>query len=148
MIKVKCLLCGETFKIYKSYLRRGRGKFCSKKCFDIYQCNGDKPGYYAVHRWLRNVYGKASKCESKRCKRISDTFQWALIHNKAYCKSRNNFKQLCASCHAIYDRVDSAPPFSGKKHTDETKKKMRLAWVSRDKVYIINKSRDILGRFK
>jgi len=31
----KCEVCGKEFKVYLSMIKRGRGKFCSKKCFSI-----------------------------------------------------------------------------------------------------------------
>ena len=33
MIDVTCLECGKPFKSYKSRIKAGRGKFCSKSCF-------------------------------------------------------------------------------------------------------------------
>jgi hypothetical protein len=37
MIIVSCLSCGKTFKTHKCWLKRGSGKFCSKKCVVIEQ---------------------------------------------------------------------------------------------------------------
>lgn len=36
MIK-ECLACGKEFKIWPSAVERGRGKYCSKKCYDKMQ---------------------------------------------------------------------------------------------------------------
>lgn len=65
--------------------------------------------YKDVHDWIRKNYGKADHCENPNCKGIDKkgnkikTFQWALIHGKTYDFKRENFKQLCASCHCKYD---------------------------------------------
>lgn len=59
--------------------------------------------YNIVHCWVRYHYGKATKCVDENCLNQSKSFAWALIKGKKYEKDINNFKQLCRSCHAIYD---------------------------------------------
>ena len=62
-----------------------------------------KPTYNAIHKWLVYNYGSASKCD--KCGRVnSKKYEYALIIGKKYEKNRNNFWQLCSSCHSIYDR--------------------------------------------
>jgi len=69
--------------------------------------NNDKRNHYVyVHRWLRNTYGSANKCESKFCNGNSTYYEWALIHGKEYEFKRENFIQLCHSCHRQYDLND------------------------------------------
>lgn len=62
--------------------------------------------YDAVHYYLKSKYGAAQKCESKKCKKISTTYQWAKIKGKDYDFKRKNFKQLCVSCHTLYDATE------------------------------------------
>lgn len=60
-------------------------------------------GYFAVHAWLRNHFGKADRCESDDCSGESKTYHWAKLHNKEYIHNRENFIRLCVSCHRKYD---------------------------------------------
>lgn len=64
----------------------------------------EKPTYGIVHYWLRQNFGKASICESILCTNKSTTFDWALLQGKKYQRKRENFIQLCRSCHIKYDR--------------------------------------------
>lgn len=61
------------------------------------------PFYSAVHYWLKKKYGVATKCEGKKCKKISTSYQWAKKPGKQYDFKRANFRQLCRSCHSIQD---------------------------------------------
>lgn len=85
-----------------------------------------------VHRWLKRSFGKASRCENIECQTsYSKRFEWALIHGKDYDKERENFIQLCCSCHRKYDYTDEQKKKVsianiGKKASEETKKKMSL----------------------
>lgn len=75
---------------------------------------GAKAGYYAIHQWLRYHFGRPEKCDNPTCvyPRVNKfrevtlkpkSFQWALKHGKTYAHLRENFIQLCASCHKKYD---------------------------------------------
>lgn len=66
----------------------------------------ERKHYSSVHYYLKSKYGVAQKCESKKCKKISTTFQWAKIKGKEYDFKRKNFKQLCVSCHTLYDATE------------------------------------------
>lgn len=77
--------------------------------------------YVEIHFWLRKNFGNANKCENPECKNKSQHYEWALLKGKKYEFNRDNFMQLCKSCHSYYDR----PGFEGKKHSEETKNKMR-----------------------
>jgi len=59
--------------------------------------------YSSVHYWLKHNYGVASKCESKNCTKKSTDYQWAKKREKEYDYKRDNFINLCRSCHAKYD---------------------------------------------
>ena len=64
----------------------------------------DKIKYINLHRWIRNNYGNAIKCEfcdGLKAKR----FEWALKKGCEYKKNINNFIQLCPSCHRKYDET-------------------------------------------
>lgn len=60
--------------------------------------------YFKIHSWLNYNHGKASKCENEYCESVNPKrFEWALLKGSDYKKDRNNFIQLCPSCHRKYD---------------------------------------------
>lgn len=60
--------------------------------------------YFRIHAWLTYNHGKAVKCENEFCKSLNPKrFEWALLKGNDYKKDRNNFIQLCPSCHRKYD---------------------------------------------
>ncbi len=64
---------------------------------------GENVCYQAIHIWLRQKYGKASKCENSDCKFENPSrYEWASI---VECPKRRkeDFKQLCPSCHRRLD---------------------------------------------
>lgn len=81
--------------------------------------------YDKIHYWLRRTFGSATKCEDENCQKKSKTYQWALLKGKEYIKKRENFIQLCKSCHTKYD------------FTEESFKKMRDCWLTR-KIYTVD----------
>lgn len=56
-----------------------------------------------IHQWINYNYGKASKCENKDCGGKSKTFDYSLLEDKFYDYVRENYMQLCRSCHFKYD---------------------------------------------
>jgi len=75
--------------------------------------NEENPSYRAVHDWIVKKYGNATKCENKKCvyprKDMRGNlmlkpkeYQWANISGK-YRRNINDFRQLCASCHKLFD---------------------------------------------
>ncbi len=66
---------------------------------------GDKVGYKALHRWLKDNFGKANKCENPECEGKSKLFEWAKLKGKKYSHNRKNFQMLCRSCHRKYDNL-------------------------------------------
>jgi hypothetical protein len=71
---------------------------------------GEKAKYFAKHEWLRLNHGNATKCENREkkifnfvCNEKSRIYHWAKKKSKSYAKKIENYYQLCASCHAIYD---------------------------------------------
>ena len=95
-------------------------------------------GYGAIHKWLLKNFGKATKCENKACDGKSKAYQWALKRSKQYEHNRDNFFQLCASCHRIYDitveqiRSQSAA-IRGRKYSDEHRKKISESMKGKNK---------------
>lgn len=73
---------------------------------DFVKNNDDLKLYNRIHYWLKNNYGKASKCENIECSGISKIYDWALKINCVYEKDRDSFIMLCRSCHLKYDWTD------------------------------------------
>lgn len=67
------------------------------------QWRGDEASYISIHTWLNRNFGKASQCENKLCTKRSKTMEWAKLKGKKYTHCRENFVQLCKSCHTLYD---------------------------------------------
>lgn len=89
----------------------------------------DQGDYWNLHAWIRRNYGSAKFCENK-CGTTAKVFDWALIHGKKYERKIENYKMLCKKCHHDYDKISrfgSMHPMFGKKHTDETRAKMRAS---------------------
>jgi hypothetical protein len=85
--------------------------------------------YWNIHTWLRRHYGSANRCENKCGETRLDHFEYALIHGKKYERNRENFIMLCKKCHHLYDKISRFGPLHpmfGKKHSEETRKKMSL----------------------
>lgn len=60
--------------------------------------------YSNIHSWLKNTFGKAYNCENINCESTnSKRYEWALVKGKVYDRVRENFIQLCPSCHRKYD---------------------------------------------
>src|SRR3990167_9928092 len=85
----------------------------TKKKIGIANFKGDDVGYYGIHFWLNRTFGKASRCENKKCyyprmgaKKFFKKplrFEWALLKGEEYKRVRSNFMQLCIACHRKYD---------------------------------------------
>jgi len=74
---------------------------------------GDEVGYHALHDWVRRNYGTPTKCENTHCIKKSTKYQWSNISGK-YKRDREDWQQLCVSCHKLYDYKTS--PFCRKGH--------------------------------
>lgn len=75
---------------------------------------GDNASYNTIHTWIKNKFGKATRCENQQCvyprKNSSyatilspKRFEWANI-DKKYSRDLSGWVQLCPSCHRKYDR--------------------------------------------
>lgn len=105
--------CGTTKVVEGMSLKKKNSTSCGcKRVENIprgkshYEWKGEKASLSAIHIWLHKNYGKAYKCESKKCNRKSKRFEWAKIKGKKYAHNRDNFMMLCRSCHALYDMTD------------------------------------------
>lgn len=122
----KCVECGRNFRRpvgmgWNFWVNR---MYCSKKCNGIAfgkaqrgekninygkfgkdspAWKGNKIGYAGIHRWLVQKFGKAQKCENPECLQRGKTYEWARLKGKQYERKRENFWQLCHSCHKKYD---------------------------------------------
>lgn len=70
---------------------------------------GDQANYYTIHRWMRETYGRASKCELED-DTCSGIFQWANKHHKSprkehssLSRDRKDWMELCQSHNHRYD---------------------------------------------
>jgi hypothetical protein len=116
----------------------------------------ERKEYLTIHKWMRDNYGKASKCE--HCNTTtSKRYDWALIANCEYAKDRDVFIELCRSCHVKYDFTEERASkisksqtgvknnFYGKKFTEEMKEKQRAKKVSKSiKAINTNTSEEII----
>ena len=68
-----------------------------------YRWKGDKVGYRGLHHWMKKEFGKAFKCEfCGKTRTTPKSIQWANKTGK-YLRDRNDWLELCASCHKKYD---------------------------------------------
>lgn len=60
-----------------------------------------------IHQWLRKKFGSASFCSHcpGRQSVKSNIYEWCLRHDCEYDYNKDNFIQLCRSCHRKYDQV-------------------------------------------
>jgi len=63
-----------------------------------------------IHSWLRNEFGRADHCEfcgiNKKYNPQGRKFNYALKKDCDYDFNRENYLQLCTSCHRKYDMTD------------------------------------------
>ena len=76
----------------------------------VWQRHGiTKQEYRNIHGWLVYNYGKANKCENpNHAYENPKMYEWALLKGKTYGRKRDNYWQLCKSCHLRYDDNDIA----------------------------------------
>src|SRR3990167_6809156 len=60
----KCLICKKKFyRMPSQEFWRGKAKYCSKKCSGFSKRTGERTHYGIIHHWLKDVFGRADKCE-------------------------------------------------------------------------------------
>lgn len=65
---------------------------------------GDNVGYVSMHVWVKRNYGKPTMCE--RCFSTKN-IHWANKSHKYERENRNDWMQLCCSCHHKYDKTET-----------------------------------------
>ena len=99
-LKNKKTMARGHFKRTKTHIKAQADSIRGAKS---YRWIGDKIGYTGIHTWLRREFGKADRCENKKCSAVSKNFNWALRKGYRYERRRGNFIRLCRSCHLKYD---------------------------------------------
>lgn len=68
----------------------------------------EEKNYFNIHAWLLRKFGNAKMCEGECCSNTKPKrFEWALKKGCKYERNRENFIQLCCSCHRKYDMTDA-----------------------------------------
>lgn len=110
---INCKECNKT--ITECKFGNIKRKFCNSACFyknwsknpcygkDNHMWKGNKVGYSSLHKWIYDNWGKADRCESKECRKISTRYEWANISGK-YNRIRSDWVRLCHSCHQKRDK--------------------------------------------
>lgn len=101
--KVSKALMGHTFSF--ETLNKMRENRADVKGENNPNWKGDKVGKIGIHIWLRNNFKKRRICELCGFKSNDPLrIDWALIRGKEYERKRENFMELCRSCHTKYDK--------------------------------------------
>lgn len=94
-----CIDCGCHVS---SNSKKGRCKSClNNNLFGSNNPNWKKSGlcYGSIHKWIWKTYGKADRCENKKCNyKNPHHYEWDNISGK-YLKIREDWRRLCVSCH-------------------------------------------------
>jgi len=99
----KCKICGKQLSRYNAtYCREHKGIAYTGDKHPKWK--GNNVGYGALHTWVEREVGKASKCTNPKCKGKSNIFEWANISGK-YKRDLDDWKELCRSCHMVFDKV-------------------------------------------
>ncbi len=104
---------------------------------------GSVTEYKRLHEWVSYHFGRPQMCEdcgTTEAKR----YDWAAIDNR-YTKLREDWKRLCRSCHQKFDAdVFEGKRFTGKKHTEESKRKaseaMKKKWVENRELWKLRRN--------
>jgi hypothetical protein len=97
-----------------------------------------KEEYNKIHKWIKKVYGKANRCENCESIFVSHTkhYEWAKLKGKKYEQKRENFWQLCKSCHRKYDVTEQT-----RLKLSNGRKGMIFSLATRKKMSIFRKGR-------
>ena len=68
---------------------------------------GDDASYSAIHHFLIRNFPKAKICD--QCREPAKT-QYAVIHGRPYSRKREDYRELCPTCHAKYDQGGERNP--------------------------------------
>ena len=111
-IKRGCETCAVVFLVSPRTVKRGQGRFCSKKCFRVLRDNvegkiphgweGNSVSYTTLHKWVRSKFGSPSECEFCDKQGTGRQMHWANVTG-LYLQERDDWMRLCAKCHKFYD---------------------------------------------
>lgn len=62
---------------------------------------GNEASYYAIHMWIKKYWGCPDHCDMCHCESAS-RYEWC-NKDKQYKRNREDWLQLCPSCHRKYD---------------------------------------------
>ena len=103
--------------------------------------------YFRIHNWLSYHHGEAKKCENELCSSINPKrYEWALLKGKDHKRDRNNYIQLCPSCHRKYDYKDETRrKISRSKRGIQAKNKKAVILNGKDKYISITEASNETG---
>jgi hypothetical protein len=64
---------------------------------------GDNALPVSIHFWIRYHWGKADHCDNFNCLGNSNHFEWSNKKKHVYTRNREDYQQLCRTCHRQYD---------------------------------------------
>jgi len=67
---------------------------------------GDAAGYRAIHTYLQKHFPKTGICDE--CGKSGEATDHALLKGHTHSRDRADYRELCRSCHMIYDGVIGA----------------------------------------
>lgn len=126
-----CLQCNKSFYVPGWALRKGRGKYCTMKCYQIAEkgraavnlkglelghgWNKNKKAvkiigfkrdevmnYEGIHLWVTKKLGKPRVCDHCGTK-MASKYEWA-NRSQLYKKEISDWMRLCTLCHRQYDK--------------------------------------------
>lgn len=74
-------------------------------------------GYSAIHYWIRKYHPKAGRCEE--CGAEGKTEYAFRFHPEPHTRNRDDYRELCRPCHAVFDAVlhtGPRPAIAGDNH--------------------------------
>ena len=90
---------------------------------------GNKAKKGAKHKWIQKIYGKATICENREfeilnfeCSQKSNKFHWSNKDHKYNREKKENWQQLCSSCHKKYDIINNKKHSNDETHTPKNYK--------------------------
>lgn len=112
---------------------------------------GDNAGYVPLHRWLCDNHKKKNKCDF--CRRKKDGIkikrtELAIKKGKKYSRNRNDYFELCKSCHIKYDMtLETRLKMSKAKRNMTSETKLKMSKAKKGQIPWIKGKRKINGKF-
>lgn len=140
----KCLYCGHNFTTIKSRIDNGGGKFCTRKCVDLYKIQQSLVKKVCLHckkeflskKIINRIYCSAY-CRTQAF-RIKDPMICKNCGTKFLCKNGNRKQKFCTKiCSQKYFKGQNSPHWRGGKRYSSYRgpgwKKIRKQILIRDK---------------